>query len=395
MTLEAWVLGSMALELVLLLALLWHSRGHVRQGFTEQAPDHLPPGSGAWPRAAVVIPLTGSSPGMKPALQSLLSQDYPDYETVLVTRDLEDPAIPVVRELLGTHPRTRHVVSGPASRCSQKNHNLLAGLAVLDPGVEVLVFCDSTHPAPPHFLRTLVAPLRRGEALLTTGYHRVVPGDFRVATLGMLQTVLALHLLQGFPRLAQPWGGATAVRRAVFQDQGVARVWSEAVVDDVSLAAHLLRAGIRVQSAPAACLRTAVAGQTLAGWDHWLFRQIFYLKYFFPFTWLAAALGFSLLAGPVLLAGVACLGGLAGYVSGTMALAGLVFLGGLSGVGAWYRTLVPQRLPLGPWLAAFYAALFMAFWCYAKTWCTHAISWRGTMYRVTWGGKVREIIRMP
>ena len=346
---DAWFLTSMALELLLLLALFLVSRGYVRRSFPGRIPE-APPGpdpGGPCPRAAVIVPLTGNSPEMPGCLKSLLSQDYPDYETILVTRDRQDPATTLVRDLLAGHRAARHLISGPATSCSQKNHNLLAGLAVLDDSVRILVFCDSNHQAPPNFLRELIGPLRRGEAVLTSGYHRIMAGDCRLATLGLLQTVLALQLLHGIPRLSQPWGGATAMLRSVFEGLRVPQLWSQTVVDDVSMAAHLRRFGIRVTPVATACLTTNLAGQTFEDWSAWLTRQMQYLKYLMPGTWLAAAPAACLLALPPLAAALACLGGMVGLVSGKVALAGAVFLILLSGVGAWYRTLVPEQIPLG------------------------------------------------
>jgi ceramide glucosyltransferase len=385
----------MALELLLLLILVIHGRPHVRRSFP--GPDSGGPSGEtvpwpAYPRVAVIVPLTGDSPEMEAALTSLLNQPYPNYETLLVTRDLDDPATALARRLLARHPRGRHIVSGPAAGCSQKNHNILAAIGVLDDSVEILVFCDSTHQAPPNFLQELIRPLVIGAAVITSGFHRIIPGDARVATLGMLQTVLTLHLLLGFAALALPWGGATAVLRSVFRESGAAQVLGGNVLDDLPLGLHLLQSGIRTVPVATAILNTDLTGQTLSGWDTWLTRQMLYLKYCLPGTWLAAALAVGVLAGPILLSVLAGLGGLVGLAPPLLALVGLGFLLALSALGAWCRTLVPQPVPLGPWLLAFYANIFMACWCYLKTWRTDIISWRGISYRVTWGGRVREII---
>jgi ceramide glucosyltransferase len=387
------ILTAMALELLLLLALCRWSREHVRRSFPGRVPEAPRGGPEApFPRAAVIVPLTGQAQEMPECLQSLLHQDYPDFETVLVTRDAEDPATALVRSLLPGARRARHVISGPAVSCSQKNHNLLAGMAVLNDAAQILVFCDSNHLAPPHFLRDLIRPLAQGDAVLTSGFHRIRARDGRLATLGMVQTVLALHLLQGIPPVSQPWGGATAIVRSVFTELGVSRLWAQTVVDDVSLAAHLGRRGIRVKPVAAACLTTVLSGQSLAGWTAWLTRQWQYLKYLLPGTWLAAAPAALLLVVPPLAAAAACLGWVLGWVPGRDALVGAGFLTLLSGVGARFRTLVPDKIPLGPWLRAFYATLGVAGLSYLRTWLTHTISWRGISYRVTWGGKVRAIM---
>jgi len=394
--LTALMLASMALLILALLVLLVHSRRHVRRSFPGREPEGSAPAAASWPacpRVALIVPLTGNSPEMEAALTSLLNQPYPNYETVLVTRDLEDPATPLVRALLSRHPHSRHIVSGPAAGCSQKNRNILAGVGALDDSVEILVFCDSTHQARPNFLRDLIHPLVTGDAVLTSGFHRIIPGDARVPTLGILQTVLTLHLLHGFAAIALPWGGATALLRSVFHDYGIAGVLGTKVLDDFPLGLRLLRFGIRTAPVATAILDTHLAGQTLPGWNTWLTRQLLYLKYCLPGVWLAAALAVWVLAGPIILAVLAGLGGLTGLVDPPVALISLGFLLTLTAIGAWCRTLVPRPTPLGPWLLAFYANIFMACWCYIKTWRTDTIAWHGISYRVTWGGRVREIIR--
>jgi len=379
----------MALEFLLLLTLVLYSREHVRRSFPARATE-------AWswptyPKVAVIVPLTGNSPEMAPALESLLTQPYPNYETILVTRDPEDAAIPLVRELMSRHCRVRHIVSGPAVSCSQKNHNILAAIEAVSDDAEILVFCDSTHQAPPNFLQDLIHPIVTGAAVITSGFHRIIPGDARIATLGMLQTVLALHLLHGVSAIALPWGGAIAMLRTVFQNYGLAGTLRANVLDDFPMGQRLLRFGIRSRPVATAVLNTDLSGQTSKGWETWLTRQMLYLKYCLPGTWLAAALLAELLAGPILFAVLAGLGGMIGLVAPPLALASLGFLLALTALGAWCRTLVPGSVPLGPWLLGFYANIFMACWCYLKTWATDIIAWRGISYRVTWGGRVKQI----
>jgi len=380
----------MVIELLLLLILVIHSRHHVRRSFPGRAPD--PVLWPAYPKVAVIVPLTGNSPEMPAALESLLSQPYPNYETILVTRDPEDPAMPLVRKLLSRHARVRHIVSGPATACSQKNRNILAGVGALDDAVEILVFCDSTHQAPPNFLRDLIHPIATGAAVITSGFHRIIPGDTRISTLGMLQTVMSLHLLHGFTFIALPWGGATAMLRATFHDYGLEGTLKVTVLDDFPMGLRLLRFGIRAVPVATAVLNTDLTGQTRCGWETWLTRQMLYAKYCLPSTWLAAALVAWVLAGPILFAALAGLGGILGLVAPPLALVSLGFLLALTALGTWFRTLVPAPVPLGPWLLGFYANIFMICWCYLKTWLTDTIAWRGISYQVTWGGRVKKVI---
>ena len=62
--------------------------------FRGVTPEGSAPAAESWPacpRVALIVPLTGNSPEMEAALTSLLNQPYPNYETVLVTRDLGGP----------------------------------------------------------------------------------------------------------------------------------------------------------------------------------------------------------------------------------------------------------------------------------------------------------------
>lgn len=389
--------GSMALELALLLTILIHSRAHVRQSFPGSNGNgtnrnwHWP----RYPRVAVILPLTGNSPEMLAALESLFNQTYPNYEILLVTRDAEDSATPLVRKLLSRHARARHIISGPASTCSQKNYNLLAGVKALNGEGEILVFCDSTHQAPPNFLADLIHPLVTGPAVMSTGFHRIIPGDSRIATIGMLQTVLSIHLLHGIHTIAMPWGGATAIYKDVFHQYEVEGTLGENVLDDFPLGQRLLRHGIRTKPVATAILNTDLSGQTRRGWETWLTRQLLYLKYCMPLTWLGSSLLAAVIVGPVIFSILASLGGILGIVAPPTAMTGLGFLMIFTALGGWLRSLVPVPIPLGRWLVAFYANMFMAFWCYIKTWLTGIIAWRGISYRVTWGGRVKEIIVSP
>ncbi|RPJ17442.1 MAG: hypothetical protein EHM37_00680, partial [Deltaproteobacteria bacterium] len=52
-----------------------------------------------YPKASLIIPLTGRTPDMEAALHSFLRQDYPNLETILVTSGEADPAHDLADEL--------------------------------------------------------------------------------------------------------------------------------------------------------------------------------------------------------------------------------------------------------------------------------------------------------
>ncbi|OGP71415.1 MAG: hypothetical protein A2Z73_07350 [Deltaproteobacteria bacterium RBG_13_60_28] len=341
----------------------------------------------ACPAVALLVPVAGAAPDLAANLRSLLSQDYPDCQVIFITRDLEDPATPIIAAIIPEYPRARLVLGGPAVSCGQKNHNLLAGLRAVGASPEILVFCDSTRLAPVNWLKEMVAPLVRGEATVISGYHHVLPQDQGMASWGRAITVLILYLTKAVPWLNQPWGGATAIKRRVFEDLQVRELWARNVVDDVSLAALLQEKGLGVGLAAEASLLTPLEGETLAGWSNWLTRQWIYLKFCLPGTWLAGGLFLHLLAVLVLLAGLRLLAAPLGFPLSPV-WPGAVFLAALTGLSVALKAMHPQAAPLRTWLPAFFAAIFMAAWCHLRTWPSREIHWRGISYRVGWKGRV-------
>jgi ceramide glucosyltransferase len=340
---------------------------------------------------ALIVPVAGAAPGLAARLTSFLEQDYPNYQMVLVTRSPEDPATAAILALLPHYSRARHILSGPATACGQKNQNLLAGLKMADPAAAVLVFCDANQVAEAKWLKEMVRPLATGASRIVSGYHQVLPLDCKPATLGRAATVLLLSLAKGLAPLNQPWGGSTAISRDLFGSLGIDRLWGENVVDDVSLAARLKAAGLRVGYPASAPLITPLGGESFKSWEAWLTRQWFYLKFCLPVSWLAGGAVALLLDGLVLLAATRCLLAPWEAVSpgGSVAAAG--FLTVLTGLGAALRRLHPQPGPLGRWLAAFYGAIFMAGWCHLRTWRADWLCWRDIRYRVGLRGKVLEV----
>ena len=346
--------------------------------------------SGPWPAAALLVPVAGTAADLIDNLRSLLSQDYPDYQVIFITRDQEDPATPVIAALIREYPRARLILSGPAASCGQKNHNLLAGIKAAGQTPEILVFCDATRLAPADWLQGLVLPIVQGKDEVVSGYFHVLPDDRGLAGWGRAITVLFLYLTKSIPLLNQPWGGATAITRRLFEDLQVARLWATNVVDDVSLAARLQEKRLRVGLAPGESLVTPLSGDTLKSWEDWLTRQWLYLKFCLPGSWLVAGFLCYLLGGLVLFSGMLLLGALLGVYS-IFAWPGAVFLAAFTGLGFLLRTIHPRPPSLPAWLPAFYAAIFMAAWCHLRTWPLGELHWRGITYRVGLKGRVLGI----
>lgn len=346
-----------------------------------------------FPDVAVVVPVSNASDVIESGLRSILNQDFPGYEIIFSTLDDDESAINMIRKLMteGGNARScriRHVISGCADKCSQKNKNLLTGISVIESSVPILVFCDAGHIWPSKWLRRLVTPIVLNNKAVTTSYHNVLPADNRTATQGQAVTVLFLHFLQLMPFLCQPWGGSTAIRRDVFEKLGVADAWRTKVVDDVSLACLLNGAGISVTPVPSADSITPLHRQTISGWSTWLTRQLMYIKFFCPLSWVlggvagfATALIVSAMAGGIVLVAA----GIVTMATGVTCITGMIVLSGLILLMSLLHPLPGSRLT---WIVAGLAAIYVACWCHLKTWFLCNVNWRGIVYQVSQNGDV-------
>ena len=381
--LESFILGFGAFALLLFVR---QGYRYIRRG---EAPN-FQAASGPWPPAAVIVPVAGIHPELKENLRSRLIQDYPQYQVIFATRSEDDPATRVIRTLLPDYPLARLVICGPASGCSQKNHNLLEGLKAIEPEVDVLVFSDANQTTPAHWLKALVQPLIQGKASVSSSFHHIIPQDNHLATLGRSIAVFMIYLGKGISSWDQPWGGSMAMKRQVFQDLQVDRLWSRTVVDDVTLARKLQQNNIRMAAAPGAVLATP-ARETMASWENWFLRQILYLKFYFPLPWFMAGVGIFFLLVLVSLATVQLLLAIIGHVSWhNTGMAG-IFLIILTVMFFFLRRLHPRPGPGSVYLIAIFLTLGMAAWCHARTWFTRDLSWRNLLYTVDDQGLVIKI----
>lgn len=352
-----------------------------------------PPWPGPWPRVTVIMPAKGAPESFAAELATFLDQDYPDFELILAVEDASDPAHAVALEIAGRRSGMRVVCAGQAPTSGQKNHNLLAGLAAADPESQVLVFSDSGHQAPPDWLRRQVEPIASGKSEVTSGFHHAVVdpgGPWSQAWLIGLQFMFwSRHL--GF--MCHPWGGSTAITRRLFDELRIAELWSRTVVDDVTLSRRLRRAGRIMHPVPAAPLLTRLRPASWGDWFAWLNRQLAYIKFIAPISWLLLVMFSLCLLGLLLIA----LGVLAAMLAGAapvwFGLAAGAFLVLLYGLVHLPRHGHPQPGPLWKWGPGTVVLLISALPAFAfHTFSCH-ITWGGIRYQVGLGGRVRSITR--
>ncbi len=388
-----WIVTALVQSL--LLWGLWRgARDYILQKIGNKAPEVsvlLAERDRPLPRVAMIIPAAGKHPVMERALRSLLCQDYPHILPVISTAYEDDAATVLVRSLQAEFPQLECVVAGEAQGCGQKNHNILRAVEYVGKRADIYMFCDSTHIAKPDFVRQLAWPIVNGEAGFSTGYHDVMACDDKIVTLGYQISVLLMRFLQVVAVFTQPWGGAMAIARGVFEHHAIAAYWRTNVVDDCSLAAFLLQRRLHVQLCPYAILTTEVQDHSYSVWRAWMARQILFLKFCVMPQWYLLGLLVVLLVLPVCMSFLCILGGCVGLLSfGTAwyVCVALLHLGVLGAICLVWRELLPRKPAAVQWLFGFATGVSMFFTVYMCTVRSWSIDWHGIRYHVAPGGRV-------
>ena len=376
-------------------ALLSVKRGRKLLGYVEER-TRRPAGQGEsdWPPTALIVPVKGAEPGLARHLRSLASQDYPEFELVVVCADPSDPALGVARGTLGS--RCRIVVSGESPPdTGEKIHNLTAAVLAIGDRAEVLAFADSDGEVGHGWLRKLVAPLADPRLGATTAFRWHFPesGGFWSLMRAVWDSSIVGIMDTGDKCFA--WGGGTALRREVFESAGVLRYWRGAVSDDYRLTDALRAAGLGIRFLPEAMVETPgqCTGREFLAWS---VRQLTIARVYSFRMWLGGCLSHIVYC----LAQVLCLAKIAlgGPLVGFSALL-LILLPGMArgGTRAYVCALVfPQReswLERYGWAFFWMTPLATWIWLYAflRSGTTRRIRWRGRVYELISENTTREI----
>lgn len=111
------------------------------------------------PLVSILKPVRGADAAAHENFASFCRLDYPEYEILFGVNDENDPAIPVIQEVISEYPEKQiRVLIGADFAGSNRKVNKLARLAA-EARHEVLVLSDGDVRVGPSFLREIVAPL--------------------------------------------------------------------------------------------------------------------------------------------------------------------------------------------------------------------------------------------
>jgi hypothetical protein len=317
----------------------------------------------------------------------------------------DDPGVPVIERLVaqaereGWTGRGRVVAAGLATRCSQQNANMLAGVAAAGEKPAVLAFCDNDVEPGPGWLRALVAPLAKPEVAVTSGY-RWVRGR-RGTAAEHAHAGIALSMYVHFAFVAHVagkglWGGSFALRKSDYDAWSVAPRWAETISDDMSLMGILQARGQRSLLVGEVLIVTDDTFPSAGAAARWYSRQLLNVKAYERGTWALIGAGHMTAALAWVVALVATVSWMAGVDLATvrtwgggaaLAFAGLDFV-----ATAWSSGIAPlagrgrflTRLPWVRWLQGY---------AFLKTLGQDVLWWAGVGYHFDRAGRVTSVRR--
>jgi hypothetical protein len=241
-----------------------------------------------YPSVHLLIPSKGLSENLEKIARAFATQEYPGHHRLsFIVESTSDPGYPLLQRLAKQYERTRLIVAGYAQTCSQKNHNLLAGMAD-DHTSDVFAFADADVLVGPQWLRQIVSPLSMGKQWISTGLCSATITSTSLPHL--IEAALTTYQSKMIMSVTSIWGGSYSIWRETFDALNIREHWRNIAVDDVALYAkvqthnlrNLLRPArrIRVMPVPDLDLQTFTRISSIAGLIQWFTRQVLYIKFY-------------------------------------------------------------------------------------------------------------------
>jgi chlorobactene glucosyltransferase len=237
------VLVSFSL-LLLLLNVLNNLRLLVRPREDKQA-DRLP-------FVSVLIPARNEENRIEGCLRSLLSQDYPNFEVIVLDDDSEDRTSEVVRRFVERHPNLS-LVRGDPLPLGWTGKNFACHQLSKKARGEWLLFTDADTVHRPGCLRRAVQTAVREDAALLTLLPHILRGSVgEELFMPMINFAFLNYLPLGLinvlkePRLTAAMGPFMLLKADLYRRIGGHRAISECIVDDVHMARQVKKHGGRV-----------------------------------------------------------------------------------------------------------------------------------------------------
>ena len=344
---------------------------------------------GFTPPLTLLKPVHGAEPGLEAHLATFFEQDYPEYEIVFCARSAEDAGLETARRVAQRYP---HIQAKFLSTGGEPDY-INAKVASLErmeaeAAYSILVISDSDVRVTPDYLRAVALPFAdEGVGAMCCLYRGIAAEGglwARLEAVGMsvemTAGVLAARAMEGMKFVLGP---TMAFRRDVIQQMGGFKVTAEYCADDFVLGNETWKLGKTVVLSHHAVDHMVINANFWSSMKHQA-RWMRSTRFSRPAGHFGTALTFGLPFGLAAWGAAAAIGhpwwglGLLGWSVATR-LALSVAVGGMVVRDAsWFGLLVlyPVRDLMG-----------FGFW--AASYWSSKVLWRGRVFQLLPGGKMR------
>ncbi len=207
------------------------------------------PRAGVFPRVSILVPARNEADNIEACLRSLLEQDYPDFEVLVLDDHSTDGTRPILACLARTFDRLRLLDGQPLPADWLGKHWACHQLAQAASG-ELLLFTDADTRHAPNTLRDSVSALLAERADLVTAFPReeaVTWGEKLVVPVigfGIFSFLpVALAQRMRWASLSVTIGQFMLFRRSAFETVGGYASVRDHIVDDVMLGRRIIQHG--------------------------------------------------------------------------------------------------------------------------------------------------------
>jgi ceramide glucosyltransferase len=340
------------------------------------------------PALSLLKPLHGSEPDLEANLSTFFEQDYPAYELLFCAREASDAGLAIARQVAARYPDVpaRFFSTGELRYINAKVHSMevMSAAAAHD----ILVISDSDVRVAPDYLRAVARPFADAKTGAMTCLYRGVAAQgglwARLEAVGMsiemTAGVLVANMLEGMQFVLGP---TMAVRRECVDAMGGMGILGDYCADDYILGNQVFLQGRTVQLSHHAIDHLILNSGLLDSLKHQV-RWMKSTRFSRPKGHFGTALTFSM---PFALLALVAAMGMGRPWLGVMLLAWGI---ATRWVIAWAAGHKVVRDPSWFGLLALYPIRdLMGFGFWAASYLSNKIVWRGRVFELMTGGKMR------
>ncbi len=360
----------------------------------EEALRSLAERPGFTPPLTLMKPLHGADPGLEAYLETFFTQDYPEYEILFCAREPGDPGLQTAQRVSARHPEIPVKFLSTGGEPDYINDKVISMEKMEAVAAhEILVISDSDVRVTPDYLRAVALSFADERVGAMTCPYRGVAAEggawargvwSRLEAVGMsvemTAGVLAARMMEGMQFVLGP---TMAFRREVIRQMGGFKVTGDYCADDFVLGNEAFKLGCTVVLSPHAIDHMVLNSSFAASIKHQV-RWMKSTRFSRPKGHLGTALTFSMPFGVLAWAAAACMGhpwwGLALFAWAVATRLALSVAVGRMVVRdrSWFGLLV--LYPLRD---------LMGFFFWAASYAGRCVHWRGRVYELMPGGKMR------